>query len=478
MSRIIVHTEQNPEDNAMLQALYSRSDASVTEHISKLKGAGSGEFMSKYYLGYGHKSIADCGFVTVYFENISMLAAKALEDHDLFNGQESSTRYIDFSKREFINPIKYFSHGLKNHNKLLRDGDSVLESLRLFYLTSNEELVADLKTRFHRESNQSEAVYEKAIQARAFDILRGWLPAGATTNVAVTMNLRNLEEHLSRLIFHPLTEVSQMAWKGYEQLRERFPNSFRDIFNVLGQSFEASAWDEDLKNHFDWEYLSFHGGEVNSFYNPVELPGSVGSEDIQVKYHMMSRDVDGFASIEPGPGRNPFPRHLFKAWNRITVEALIDFGSYRDIQRHRAGYCSNFMLSNMFVCSMDGEIPDHPWYKDQLTDSLREKAEALDSYLQKTLRYLYDAPTFLLASDLQYFFPMKSVVPLALDYDIEQARYVAELRAGKTVHPTLRPIAQAIGRELNRQQIRCNFDNSEDSWTIKRGTQDIIEVTS
>src|SRR3954470_22058500 len=70
-----------PEDLAMLQALYSRSPASVTTHLDKVRSSGSSKFMSQYYVGYGHASIGDCGFTTVFIENYSMLAAKAIQDN-------------------------------------------------------------------------------------------------------------------------------------------------------------------------------------------------------------------------------------------------------------------------------------------------------------------------------------------------------------------------------------------------------------
>lgn len=70
----------HPEDEAMLQALYSRSAASVSEHLQKLAKTGSGKFMEQFYVGYGHASIGDCGTTTLFFENVSTLAAKAIQD--------------------------------------------------------------------------------------------------------------------------------------------------------------------------------------------------------------------------------------------------------------------------------------------------------------------------------------------------------------------------------------------------------------
>jgi len=48
---------QKPEHIAMLQALYSRKPASVEDHFEKVIKLGADKFMSKWYVGYGHKSI-------------------------------------------------------------------------------------------------------------------------------------------------------------------------------------------------------------------------------------------------------------------------------------------------------------------------------------------------------------------------------------------------------------------------------------
>src|SRR5207253_5977813 len=103
--QIFIIDDLSPEDLAMLQALYSRSGESVVNHLEKVRKSGSGKFMQKFYVGYGHKSIADCGTTTLFLENVSLLAAKAVQDWALYSGQETSTRYIDMSKRDIVDPV-------------------------------------------------------------------------------------------------------------------------------------------------------------------------------------------------------------------------------------------------------------------------------------------------------------------------------------------------------------------------------------
>ena len=54
--RVIIVDDVPPEANAMLQALYSRSPKSVTEHLKQVQSIGHEKFMKNYYVGYGHKS--------------------------------------------------------------------------------------------------------------------------------------------------------------------------------------------------------------------------------------------------------------------------------------------------------------------------------------------------------------------------------------------------------------------------------------
>ena len=72
-AKIKIIDELLPEDVAMLQALYSRSPASVDSHLDKVEEVGSGNFMDRYYVGYGHRSIGDCGTTTMFIEDLYAL---------------------------------------------------------------------------------------------------------------------------------------------------------------------------------------------------------------------------------------------------------------------------------------------------------------------------------------------------------------------------------------------------------------------
>src|ERR1035437_4347039 len=102
--KIFVLDEFPPQDTAMLQALYSRSIESAQTHIEKVRKT-SGKFMQLFYTNYGHKSIGDCGSTTIFIKGVSMLVAKAVQDNQLYSGQETSSRYMNMSKQHIVDPI-------------------------------------------------------------------------------------------------------------------------------------------------------------------------------------------------------------------------------------------------------------------------------------------------------------------------------------------------------------------------------------
>lgn len=450
MVKVVLHTEVHPEDNAMLQALYSRSAESVTDHIEKLRTVGSGKFMSQFYLGYGHASIADCGFITVYVEGVSMLCAKAIQDDPLYNGQESSSRYIDWAEQAFLNPYK------SEDSQREQDSDELLSSYREFYISQKPVLINHLKQQYPKKEDEKETIYEKAITAKAFDILRGYLPCGSTTNVAWTTSLRKANERLTELSLHPLTEVRNVAKEIHAKLILAYPNSI----SPLKPYEEVHPYLKAGENF----YSDYYSGPFKGFksVNPdVELTFNIDS------YMFKSSGIPNRNSnIHPGnrPRKASLPKHHPDSVARMYIEYDLDFGSYRDLQRHRANYCG--------MPIVNANIGFHSWYYNKLPDISKVEADKLFTSISNFVNnHIRDVEEDL---DLQYLLPMGTLIPIAIETSVRQAVYLAELRSGQTVHATLRPLAQKIGHYLeDKLGIPTTCDFSEDEWNTRRGTQDI-----
>lgn len=456
--KIIIHTENDPQDNAMLQALYSRSAKSVTDHLERLSKTGSGKFMEQYYVGYGHNSIADCGFVTMYFEGISMLAAKALEDNALYNGQECSSRYIDFSEQHFVNPYLGTKHEA--------EATKLLDEYRNFYVTQLPLVKAHLTNNIPLEEGQDATAYDKAIQAKTFDVLRGFLPSGSTTNCSWTTSLRKAREHLELLILHPLDEIQLIAAQAYVKLQERYLTSFPDL-PVGATAYQLS--DENFYSALPHRYIS-------EFYIMEESADLFEAESFGSPLEVNSSKIGR-------PRREtPHKHDIFYKSTFMHVRGCIDFGSFRDLQRHRGGYCSMPMIDN--------ESGFHDWYFNMMPETSHAAIEDLFVGISQFLEKVSPLPNMVESAtdnnynlmcsvkfNNQYLLPMGTNVDVDLVYDYKQLVYVTELRTQQTVHPTLRAFAQKMVTAMEDSQYYTNIhaNMSPDVFDIKRGTQDIVQ---
>ncbi len=415
---------------AMLQALHSRSTGGICAHLDVLQKKGAQNFMEKFYVGYGHKSIGDCGSATVFVEGISLLAAKAIQDWRLYAGQESSTRYIDFSCQHFCNPLE------------TKEGERIMEQWRTFYCTLQEPLQAHLKKQFPISPKEQKTVYEKAIAARAFDIARAFLPAGVTTNVAWHMNLRQFADELLLLRHHPLSEVQDIAQKTTEALAELYPQSFGHKRYPETERYNHT-WMQD-----EYYYRNHHATDFSLLFNFID------KEILAThKKQMQNR-----------PPKTELPPTIAEA-GVIGYEFLLDFGSYRDLQRHRATVQRMPLLTR--------EHGFEQWYIQSLPQEMHEDALSLIAQQEKAIAALDTTDEI-----AQYYTPIGYRVPCRIVGDLKALVYLVELRATRFVHPTL--VAQvtkmidSLEELFHKDGLIIYRDDQLHRFDAKRGEHDIV----
>jgi len=427
MSNIYIYDEFSPEDTAMMQALYSRSPKSVVEHVEKVKTSGSGKFMETFYVGYGHASIADCGSTTIFIEDISILADKAVQDWQLYSGQETSTRYIDMGSRQIIDPLN------------TPESQAIINKWMAFYNGNQEAVQNHLSAKYPRKPEEDEIAYQKAIKARTFDILRGFLPAGITTQLSWHTNLRQAYDKICWLRHNPLPEVKEIANTILSKLKEKYAHSFSQTDYPEQEAYRAETMAEH--NYLKPQNIAFN------------LKTAIKNEDL-APY----KKVIATRPIKTGlPG-------LMGELGAVTFEFIMDFGSFRDVQRHRNGVCRMPLLTT--------ELGFHSWYLEQLPEDLRPEAEKLIAAQIEAIAKLEATPEI-----KQYYTALGFNVFCRVTYGLPAAVYVIELRSGKPVHPTLRQVAHRMQKELNAvlPDLILHCDLEPDDWDYRRGLQDIIK---
>lgn len=432
-SDVIVFDDLPPEAAAMILALYSRDPRSVRIHREKVAQVGHERFMEQYYVGYGHRSIGDCGGTTICAEYVSMLAAKAIQHNRLYNGQEASTRYLDMAQMPVLNPLD------------TEEGHSIQETWMTLYGRVLSDLVPYLTEKYPRLETDNSKVYEKAIRARAFDIARAFLPAGCTTFVGWYTNLRQAWDHLKKLSFHPLEEVRAIAAKMIDELRRRYPSSFGFKSYPEQDAYLASCAAETYSD------MNMVGTDRTCEAPSFDLFRLIDKESQQAKKLLATR-----------PQKTELP-DWFDRFGQWTFDFLLDFGSFRDLQRHRS------CMQRMPLLTLRHGI--HPWYMDSLPEDTRAMAVEVIRGQEEKIKKIED-PTI-----RQYYIAMGYRVVCELVAGLPSAVYIAELRSTQAVHPTLRPIAQWMGEQLTKHlpEMALHCDMSPDEWSTIRGKHDIVK---
>lgn len=392
----------NPEDMAMLQALYSRSPAPVKDHLKKVADLGSTQFMGRYYVQYGHRSIGDNGHATVFIENVSMLMAKAVQDNQLYNGQECSTRYLDFSTQPFLIPTDLPPEAVPIFQGIQEEWRALyLEALPMVHDWAKRTYTPADVVSSKVPADKVLSTWEATTKAIAFDIVRSLLPCGAATSVAWTTNFSVGGDHLADLASHPLEEVRLGAQVIHAALKAKEPNSFRDL-------------------------PPSEVGSIDDYYLIDYSP----EDDVSVKEYDFKQATR--TEIQEANEPKAYKRRSFVDNSSIfVIQGVLDFGSFRDLQRHRNGY--------MGMPIVDGQIGFSDWYKGRLTEACGEGFMAKVMILISKVRAT-KAGTMKNNFQLrkQYIYPMGMMVPVEMHWGPGQVKYVLGLRSKTSVHPTLR----------------------------------------
>ena len=161
----------------------------------------------------------------------------------------------------------------------------------------------------------------------------------------------------------------------------------------------------------------------------------------------------------------------FREYGDIVFSFPLDFGSYRDLQRHRSAVQEMPLLSTRHGF--------FPWYIEQLTPELRTEAAKLLAEQEKRISKLNPPAGEAGTSDeiKQYYVAMGYTVTVKITCSLPSAVYIAELRSGDAVHPTLRREAQRMGDAILTcvPGIAMHHDTSPGTWNIKRGLHDILK---
>lgn len=412
-------------------------------------------FYDRILDGYGDDSIAELGGAHLAIENLSLIAAKTVEDCRIGGSPlEKSTRYIYFDQRvngEYLfyrEPIlmtsAYKDIYLETCNHLFDTYSQLIPALT--------EIIAE---KFPREPAVPKAAYTSALRAKVLDCLRGLLPAGTLTNMGLYGNGRFFEQMVHKLHCQNLTELRDIGAQAFEELSKVIPSFVtRSEKNHRHHKGFAQFYEEmqtDLK-----AVIAEHSSRIPRDFAPgVNLIGHNSDALVKVaaallfagsnrslqelqKYCRKLSQEELESVLEAACNarqnrRHKSPRALEHA--TFTFEIVADFAIYRDLQRHRMLTQERQLLS----CDFGYWIP--PELKD--TDMEKTYCHAMEM-AKKT----YDTIAEELPEEAQYVVPIAYNIRWYFEVNLRALQWLCELRSAPAGHPSYRYVAQEMAKQV------------------------------
>ncbi|MCX6822344.1 MAG: FAD-dependent thymidylate synthase, partial [Candidatus Aenigmarchaeota archaeon] len=296
----------HPSIQATVLAKYSRSPDSARNTYLGLSEEEADKFHSKWTISYGHSSVAELAVIPLCFEGISMIASKFIEKYQRAGYSEKSTRYQKFSRDSFINPT----------------GNTTLSNFINRYYDAYEELYPLALENASKIMGGASKDLSK-VKARAFDSIRYLLPAGTGTNLAAVMNLRDIRYLISEAKGHSNPEIRKIG--------ESVQKAASDICpSLIGEVLEDN-----------WEPKLVYLKSSKNTGSGVRLLNHNPDNNLQFRKFLWdnySISYDQLDELMKTRGNRRVPQ-AFRMID-VVLEITMDYGAYRDLQRHRR--CEQF----------------------------------------------------------------------------------------------------------------------------------------
>jgi thymidylate synthase ThyX len=479
---------------AVLFAYYSRSKESLRRNLLKLlvdkdldmtthvvvaeddeeKLASAKEkakqFHEKWVVGYGHQSVAEHAIAHIAIEDVSIVASKIIEDNRLASYTEKSTRYVVFD------PEKYYQAPELDNTGFAKLYHAVISSMMNKYAELTPLAIEEIKRRIPQREGQTNLAYNAACRAQACDVLRYILPAATFTNIGLTVNGRALEHLITKMLSHPLREARDFGAAIKQEATSVIPtllkyanfNAFLDETNrqmgrIAGELLNPAAFDSISKSeakqngvtlvHYDKDADDKLVAAILYEYthaNALDVEAHVG----QMTQEQKERVIDEYLKRR-GQWDEPLRalEHIY-----YTFDILVDYGAFRDIQRHRMATQTNQLLTAAHGYETPQEIQDYGYGKI-FTELVERGGEA---YEKIAAEFPYEA---------QYVLPLAYRKRALFTWNLRSLHHFISLRSARQGHVSYRDIAQKIYHEVARvhpllaRYIRVDLE----SYAMARG---------
>jgi thymidylate synthase ThyX len=426
--------------------------AALQDEDRIVKLARAEELYDRVFFEFGDDSVAQLGGVHLACEQASNVLTKVLEWGRIAAYLEQSTRYIAYD-RPLGCRYRYFVPDEVRAAGLEEPFTAYMERIFAFYSEAVERLVEHFSARHPQQAGDSDFVWRSTIRAKAYDTVRGILPAATQSNVGIYGTGQAYEMALIRMQAHPLAEVRSYGELMLEELRKQIPAFMKRVDlpdrGILWSEYlaetagaiadVAEALDEQPDSTeevtlVDWDREAELKIAAAALYASSELP------DAQLLRHVEGLSVEERDRIirsyigERRNRRHKPGRAMERVYYRFDI--LSDYGAFRDLQRHRMLTIEWQHLTTRFGYDTPVEVADLGLL-DEWEGIMEEAADLYERVRSATN-----------AAAAQYVVPFAFRIRYMLEMNAREAFHLLELRTQPAGHPSYRRVSQEMHRQI------------------------------
>ena len=493
-----------------LDEFWDSSFSSYSLDPKKLKKAQerTSSFYKKVYAEFGDDSVIQMGSVHIAFEFVSQIAAKVIEDQRIGAAYiERSTRYVNFGTNAggrflfmdvpeikestiYKEYLKWNNTAFELYNKSFVMAMAYLKKKYPIESQIFETISTGSSFRFSKikdlvEKEKLERAYDRALRAKAFDTVRIFLPTTSVTNLGAHFSGQAAEHAINKMLCSKYAEVRLLGEMAYQELVKITPNFLQNIKNHRGEvtrSYlkEISSFQEKVVNNYvtkikllddrervklvDWDREAdvkivsqiLYSAQTKTYFSKNEFYKWAKKKENGNKVLKILESGLPDRSLSKYNRRHKLPRAFEQAF--AEIEFFVDFGIYRDLQRHRMSSAERLYLipELLEVPSEFTEAGMEGVYKDYLT-------------LNKMTINLYKKVKKYGPGVSEYITILGNKLRFNVRANIRQWVFFSELRTMAGGHPAYRnamqlAVKQIISKNAISKKIFCKSGLGTRLW--------------
>src|SRR4051794_32492621 len=415
------------------------------------------QLYDRVFMEYGDDSVAQLGGVHLACEQASNLLTKVLERGRLMAYLEQSTRYIAYDTRRSDGRFRYYRDPAILNSpvgaRYVGDMDRMFDT----YAELLPEMTAWFGARHPKQEGDSDFAWRTSIKAKAFDALRGLLPAAAQSNVGIYGTGQAYEALLLRMRSHPLPEARSYAEMMLHELRKVIP-SFLKRVDLPDRGGVWANYLEKNRSRMD-DLASALFAEVEPEPRPIvtlvdfdpdaedklvaamlypftdlpedQLLARVRRFSLEEKLDVVRAYAGERLNRRHRPGRGV-------GRGDYRVDVLSGYGAFRDLQRHR-----------MLTIEWQSLTPRHGFTMPEAV----VEAGGGERFAASMARseQLHDAMAQRFPQQAAYAVALAFKVRFVMQMNAREAMHLIELRTGPQGHPEYRKVGQEMHRLIAEQ---------------------------